>query len=222
MAGDWIKVEHTMPDKPEVVTLATILNIDQDAVAGKLLRLWIWADANSVSGNDLSVTSSFLDRLTLCPGFAAGLVKVGWLSGRDGRLMIPNFDRHNGQTSKNRATTNRRVSDFRKRDGNENVTEQPLQKPLPEKRREEKRTTSKEVVRKAKPESCQEVEDYCASLGLPKNDGAWFWDKKEANGWKNGTSPIKDWKAVIRTWKQEMFFPSQKAKASNGGGVWRP
>lgn len=100
MAGDWIKVEHTTPDKPEVVKLAGILGIDQDAVVGKLLRLWIWADQQSVSGNAITVTNSFLDRLVFCPGFAAGLVKVGWLNGREGLLSIPNFDRHNGQTAK--------------------------------------------------------------------------------------------------------------------------
>lgn len=144
MAGDWIKVEHTTPDKPEVVKLAGILGIDQDAVVGKLLRLWIWADQQSVSGNAITVTNSFLDRLVFCPGFAAGLVKVGWLNGREGLLSIPNFDRHNGQTAKNRANTNRRVANSRKAHNervtktcNENVTLRALQKPLPEKRREE-------------------------------------------------------------------------------------
>ena len=145
MAGDWIKVEHTTPDKPEVVKLAGILGIDQDAVVGKLLRLWIWADQQSVSGNAITVTNSFLDRLVFCPGFAAGLVKVGWLNGREGLLSIPNFDRHNGQSAKNRANTNRRVANSRKahhervaKTCNANVTLEPLQKPLPEKRREEK------------------------------------------------------------------------------------
>lgn len=144
MAGDWIKVEHTTPDKPEVVKLAGILGIDQDAVVGKLLRLWIWADQQSVSGNAITVTNSFLDRLVFCPGFAAGLVKVGWLNGREGLLSIPNFDRHNGQTAKNRANTNRRVANSRKAHNervtktcNANVTLGALQKPLPEKRREE-------------------------------------------------------------------------------------
>ena len=134
MAGDWIKVEHTTPDKPEVVKLAGILGIDQDAVVGKLLRLWIWADQQSVSGNAITVTNSFLDRLVFCPGFAAGLVKVGWLNGREGLLSIPNFDRHNGQSAKNRANTNRRVANSRKahhervaKTCNENVTLEPLQ-----------------------------------------------------------------------------------------------
>ena len=75
MAGDWIKVEHTTPDKPEVVKLAGILGIDQDAVVGKLLRLWIWADQQSVSGNAITVTNSFLDRLYSAPASPLGLLK---------------------------------------------------------------------------------------------------------------------------------------------------
>ena len=141
MAGDWIKIEHTTPDKPEVVKLASILNIDQDAVVGKLIRVWVWADQNSVDGNDVSVTDSFLDRLTFCNGFSIALRNVGWLIGKNGCLMLPNFERHNGQTSKSRAVTNRRVSKHRSTCNASTVTNETheaLEKPLPEKRREEK------------------------------------------------------------------------------------
>lgn len=113
MAMNWIKVGHATPDKPEVVQLAYILEIDQDAAFGKCVRLWIWADQQSVDGNALSVTHSFLDRLVFCNGFAKALVKVGWLDGRDGRLSIPNFDRHNGQSAKKRAQTTKRVANHR-------------------------------------------------------------------------------------------------------------
>jgi hypothetical protein len=108
MAGDWIKIETTLPDKPEVVKMTTILAIDQDAVVGKLIRFWIWADANTADGHALSVTSAFIDRLTYCPGFADALSKVGWLEGRDAALSVPNFVRHNGQTAKSRAQSNDR------------------------------------------------------------------------------------------------------------------
>ena len=132
MAGDWIKLEHATPDKPEIVKMSAILRMDQDAVFGKCVRLWIWADQQSVDGNDLIVTEPFIDRLTFCSGFAVALRQVGWLSGRDGRLMIPNFDRHNGQTAKNRAQTKTRVE--RSRSSECNATS--VTKPLPEKRRE--------------------------------------------------------------------------------------
>ena len=113
MAGDWIKVESATPDKPEMVRMAQLLEIDQDSVVGKCLRVWIWADQQSRDGNALSVTDAFLDRLTFCPGFAVALRKVGWLTGREGHLSVPNFDRHNGQTAKKRALTSKRVSKTR-------------------------------------------------------------------------------------------------------------
>ena len=147
MAGDWIKFDVTTPDKPEVVQMAAALGIDQDAVVGKLLRVWAWADQNTVTCNGecngVTVTTSFLDRLTFCAGFANAMRSAGWLTGEDGALVFPNFVRHNGKTAKERALSNRRISKHRIGNavGNghvtENVTVAPLQKPLPEKRREE-------------------------------------------------------------------------------------
>lgn len=127
----WIKIDHTMPDKPEVAAIADRLGIDLDAVSGKLLRLWIWCDQQTVDGNALRVTAAYLDRLTNCPGFSAALIGVGWLKDRNGALSIHNFARHNGQTAKARALTSSRVK--RSRNG-ASVT--PA---LPEKRREEKK-----------------------------------------------------------------------------------
>jgi 5-methylcytosine-specific restriction endonuclease McrA len=115
MAGDWIKLEHTTPDKPEVVSMAARLKIDQDAVVGKLVRIWIWADQNSVSGADVRVTSAFIDRLAQKKGFADAMKNEGWLSGEDGNLSFTGFGRHNGQTAKARAETNRRVAEHRQR-----------------------------------------------------------------------------------------------------------
>ena len=214
MAGDWIKVEHTTPDKPEVVKLAGILGIDQDAVVGKLLRLWIWADQQSVSGNAITVTNSFLDRLVFCPGFAAGLVKVGWLNGREGLLSIPNFDRHNGQSAKNRANTNRRVANSRKahhervaKTCNENVTLEPLQKPLPEKRREDNTTTTTTTGREVCqfPKDVSEVDRFMDAQVLhPLGDeltrcAERVFNEQSAVGWRNRHGvPLADWRPMAR------------------------
>jgi len=144
MAGDWIKTEHTLPDKPEVIRMAAMLEIDQDAVTGKLLRIWIWADQNSVSGENIPVTTAFLDRLVDCKGFTAAMVAVGWLAGGHGDFTLPNFSRHNGASAKARAETNRRVAKTRsiKKSTAEKVAEKVLQNPLPEKSREEKKETT--------------------------------------------------------------------------------
>lgn len=113
MAGDWIKLENTTPDKPEVIRMASILRMDQDAVVGKLIRVWVWADQNSIDGNDITVTESFIDRLTSKRGFAAAMRSVKWLSGNDGAIIFPQFERHNGETAKARAESNRRMAKSR-------------------------------------------------------------------------------------------------------------
>ncbi len=117
MAGDWIKIEHTTPDKPEVIAIASDLAIDQDAALGKLVRLWIWADQQTLNGN-ASVTraalpASFIDRITCARGFAEAAANVGWLVQVDGGFALPRFDRHNSQTAKQRALTYRRVKNTR-------------------------------------------------------------------------------------------------------------
>lgn len=142
MAGDWIKFEHTTPDKPEVIKMANILKIDQDSVVGKLLRVWLWADQNSLTGEGISVTEAFLDRLTCKRGFASAMRTVGWLKGIDGQLAFHNFERHNGVTAKARAESGRRMTRMRalhnsRNKSYANVTEKAQQKPQPEKRRED-------------------------------------------------------------------------------------
>ena len=130
MAGDWIKVEDVMPDKPEVSLLAEDLGIPHDEVVGKLVRFWIWADQQSVDGNALSVTEAFVDRITFCVGFTKSLEKVGWIKVRKDGFCIPNFKRHNGKSAKTRALAKERMQ--RKRDAD------AVTKSAPEKRREEK------------------------------------------------------------------------------------
>lgn len=145
MAGDWIKFEHATSDKPEVVKMAAALRIDQDAVIGKLLRIWVWADLNCIRGDGVGVTEAFIDRMVCKRGFAAAMRLVAWLAGEDGNLVFTNFTRHNGATAKARALDNRRKASLRKSSGNNPDTNRTTagtesgQNHGPEKRREENR-----------------------------------------------------------------------------------
>lgn len=113
MAGDWIKVESVTPDKPEVFQIAETLGIDPDAVVGKLVRLWIWADQQTYEGDAGSVTLTQLDRITNAQGFGNAMLLSGWLVQDDRGLVFPRFERHNGQTAKSRALSARRMRDHR-------------------------------------------------------------------------------------------------------------
>ncbi len=143
MASNWIKLEVITPDKPEIFRLAEILNIDPDAALGKVIRFWVWADQQMIDGNAecnaRGVTKSAIDRITFMVGFADALIQVGWLVETNGVLSLPNFERHNGKSSKKRAVTNERVTKIRelKRKGNAGSVTQTDQKALPEEEEEE-------------------------------------------------------------------------------------
>ncbi|WP_192974117.1 hypothetical protein [Serratia marcescens] len=138
MAYEWIKIEVVTPDKPEIYQLAEILAIDPDAVLGKLIRIWAWADQQTIDGNAnsnaASVTKSAIDRIGFMPGFADALIQVGWLRFDGSILIFPNFDRHNGKSSKKRVLTNRRVTEHREKNNKSNAgrVTSAFQKALPE------------------------------------------------------------------------------------------
>lgn len=134
MAGDWIKVELELPDKPEVHYISNILGIDPDATIGKLIRVWGWFDKHTEDGNALGVTFALLDRITGVSGFGEAMQLAGWLVQKDAVLTMPNFDRHTSKSAKARATTGSRVKRHR--------NAATVTKALPEKRREENINTS--------------------------------------------------------------------------------
>jgi len=137
MAGDWMKIELDLPDKPEVHYIAGALSLDPDAVVGKLMRVWAWFDKHTTDGNALGVTYSLIDRITAVAGFGEAMAFAGWLNQRDKTLVMPGFDKHTSKSAKERALTAKRVSKNRNGVGNGHVTPAPL--PREEKRREEKK-----------------------------------------------------------------------------------
>lgn len=56
----------------------------------------------------------------------------------------------------------------------------------------------------------EDLQAFAREIGLPESDGESMFHHWEGNGWKNGTTPVKDWKASIRKWKLNKWLPSQK------------
>lgn len=149
MAGDWIKFELSTMDKPEVCQIADLADIDPDAVVGKLMRVWGWFDQQTESGNAPSVSKKLLDRLVGVSGFCEFMQSVGWMVDSDGIISLPNFDRHNGKTAKNRVLTAKRVANHKVKTNAE--TNAPIVSdalPKEEKRREEKKEAKQEQDQK--------------------------------------------------------------------------
>ena len=206
----WIKFDHCTPDKPEVFMLSEILGIDPDAVTGKLVRIWIWADQQTIVGDAVCVTRASLDRLASVTGFAAALIKVGWLIDSADGFIFANFDRHNGSTAKTRGLTAKRNSALRNRDASRDGVVTQSASPREEKRREDislpigSDSGARKPERKPRkvfvPPTLDDVKQYAASRDSPVNPSKFF-DHYKANGWKRGKIKMADWQATFRTWE---------------------
>lgn len=108
----WIKVETHTPEKPEVFAIADQLGISSDDAFGKCFRVWAWFDAHTTNGktNGSGVSASLLNRVAGVSGFAESMVSVGWLVSDESGLTVSNFDKHNGETAKQRGLTAKRVA----------------------------------------------------------------------------------------------------------------
>lgn len=212
MAGDWMKIEKSTPMKPEIQAMAVELDMDPDEVFGKLFRVWAWFDDQTVDGNAASVTKITVNRITNVLNFAEVMEKVGWLRVKRSGLQLPNFDRHNGQTSKRRALTAKRAAKFKAKKGNASSVTSAL--PREEKRREELKALKTCV-------------GWCKKNGFSGIDKATIADWKEAypsvdievelkrmSQWliSNPTKATKkQWRRFITAWL------GRSQKDSNGG-----
>jgi hypothetical protein len=137
----WLKMDHTTPEKPEVLAITLRMGWDDpDMTVGKLFRLWRWFDQQTVDGNAQSVSTALLDRLVGVSGFCEVVASVGWLVVTDAGVILPGFDKHNGQSAKDRANTAKRVAKHSgKRSTNGLANGASVSRPLPreEKNREE-------------------------------------------------------------------------------------
>lgn len=148
MAGDWIKMTVGLRTDPTVGKIARMTKLDRLAVIGRLWALWAWADAHAICGHVRNASADDVDDLCKKKGFSAALVEVGWLEVVDAGVNIPQHEKHNGESAKERAMKNARQAKWRQTrdahvDGGPSTspstppsTEPSLDR-LPEKRREE-------------------------------------------------------------------------------------
>lgn len=136
-----MKIELELPDKPEIHSIAATLNLDPDAVVGKLIRIWQWFDKHTTDGNAHGVTFSLPDRISGVTGFGEAMMFVGWLEQKDKYLVMPKFDSHTSASAKTRAQTAKRVAKH-KENGNAKGNAPSVSEALP---REEKRRSKQQA-----------------------------------------------------------------------------
>lgn len=142
MSGEWIKVELSLPQKPEVIRIGRALGIPPEAVCGWLIKFWGWVSNATVDGSVTQVALRDVDMVMGLPGFADAMVAVRWLRFDEDTqsLVVPNFERHNGESAKKRALGKNRQGRFRETsNANSNAPSvtNVTQIASPEKRREE-------------------------------------------------------------------------------------
>lgn len=60
-----------------------------------------------------------------------------------------------------------------------------------------------------------EIMSYAKEISLHDQEVEAFFDYQESKGWKVGRSPMKDWRAALRTWKRNSvkFLPKYSAQS---------
>lgn len=104
----------------------------------------------------------------------------------------------------------------------EKENEKEKEKENEKKKEKEKKEDTGEDIASAPPRprfskpSIEAIRAYCQEKGYALDPEA-IWDFYEANGWKVGKSPMKDWKAAVRNWmrRETSHGRSKKPAACN-------
>lgn len=138
MAGDWIKMNKSLPRDPRVIRIASALNADRLRTVGALFSAWCLFDEQTQDGKLEAYTPELLDELAATPGLARAMESVGWLEIGEGFLAVPRYDEHNGNPAKRRAQESERKRTAREADKRAHDMRTD---PGPEKRREREEET---------------------------------------------------------------------------------
>jgi len=162
MAGDWLKMTHALPEKPEVLAIAGKTGLSRFDVVGRLFILWRWFDNNTTDGNARGVTTVTLEECLFGygsnVGFVSAVMSARWLDANDDGIRVVKFDEHISESAKTRAQTAKRVAKSKANgkgnaQGNAPTVTNTVTETVPreEKRREEKKEEEYKEPRKRVP-----------------------------------------------------------------------
>jgi uncharacterized phage protein (TIGR02220 family) len=112
----WLKMEHSLPEKIEVVTIAAELAMTPDEVIGKLFKVWRWFDQHTTDGRATIKLNALALVVGVDVGFLDQMHLAGWLYAEGADVVLPNFDYHCGETAKTRALAAKRKQKQRAND----------------------------------------------------------------------------------------------------------
>lgn len=124
MASSWIRFSKDLPVKPEVFSIASMLDLSCDDVVGKLMRFWSWVDDSTdtgiikilASGEPDRVAARTIDSVVSCDGFCHALEQVCWVFvQKNGVIIVPKHDRYMSNSAKSRMVKHERQKKYRER-----------------------------------------------------------------------------------------------------------
>lgn len=226
MAGDYIPMRTDLWDCPEVVRIlsATCPQVvhgsservrKQSEIIGALYRTWSLFDTYTEDGILHGYDSNTLNTMVGIENWAENLQHVGWLTIEPQALVMPGFEKYLSNSAKRRLKDRAR----KRRDRQEPSAKRPQSvhngadkmRTIEEKRIEEKNTNTGRVFSKP---SLEELSAYCVERNNAVDPQA-FLDHYTANGWRVGKSPMKDWRASVRTWERHIAERSKSEPRAN-------
>lgn len=187
---EWIKVEKSTCDKPEVLVIAELLKVTQDHAFGLCIRFWIWCDTHLIDGKVENITPKMLNKTLGQKRFAEAMIEVGWITFHDGFLLVSNFEKHMSQSAKSRAEGQLRQKEHResKKHLSQNCHKKSVTNPLPE--IEEEIEKDKDIKTPPHPPQVDAVEDSLPAPDAlepmaPEAELAHAWTTRRAGaGWR--------------------------------------
>lgn len=83
------------------------------------------------------------------------------------------------------------------------------------------RTAAKDPKAKTfQPPTLEEVATYCRDRGNQVDAQAWL-DHYQANGWRVGRNPMRDWQAAVRTWERNGVSRTNGHASQAGESIYR-
>ena len=210
-----------MCDRSEVKELSRLLELPTFAAAGAVALLYVWAiNAANDDGCINDYTTKAIEtacrwegtRGDLLAAFRSSGIVEGDAADRDDNdpLRIANWQTIACDVMKKREQSRVRQSNKRSnnvtrdvtRDITENVTRDvtaPKNKEV--KNKEQKNNRMAESKNSSAPADLHEVETFCRDEGLSISPEKFF-EFYNADGWKIGNTPVRDWKSLARSWDQ--------------------
>ncbi len=102
MAGHWIEWEKGLVRKPEVMRIARTLQCTPQHAAACCMMVWEWAEDVTENGVIPGLTAADVSFAAGVEGIGEAMIAAGWLLETGDAVVLPNWERHNGEPAKRR------------------------------------------------------------------------------------------------------------------------